>query len=819
MKQLEEQKKRRLEEPEAANSTSPNTVAKHEKDEMRRILDEEQPRASDSEEYFGNIPTETEQDSSPERVPRRRRHHHHHQPRHHHDAGKSDKTDIPDYETHAKHGQYTSRTHEDSATSETNGDLVSLVNEDSSKVLLWLRGYGGGGSEKRILLSEDRLISLLQAFKEGSYLQKPEINWVPLEKLREAERRSSAAEEQIRYFEQLFNAGEGSESGGEEEQLRTVLTKSKTMDRHFAHMKKFAEDRHADLKRMYSNLSDRDVKIWRANSLSRVGMVSPEKAKKDLQEHENHKKRLVQVFTNYNELLRLVKVEHARRLEAENKTYQLASQLKRQTATLKRAEKVIKHTALSPVMFNNEAHLFNSRPAPHYNANFEDTIQAPSSPSHLNSSGRHSPFASSPSTPRQVGQAKSFDANMEKASNSRSNSPVPASHKHQTISKHLSYDLALDPPTSRDVSPSDPQVASSDAISDNHSKEFHEIENALIQEGRSKGFGDVDLYTEKKTVGKEETSWEYRHVHFDFNKAQNAAKPATFDLQCVSSLPDASRRTPCPDRSEGSSFTADEKRDLHDPNLLNESQARESPDIDNDRHLFGSAESIASYQEGQDKLNKQHGPMQVDSHLLISPRSPLKLAVPIASLPGLELAEKNASPRSPVKLAPSQLDPEVLSIPEIKMAEERTRLEALDNPHKSAGVPRADVAASNKQQGTDDQRRNVASSDDVAERRPNEHRSDVSTTDDVAASKAPNVAGHVDSARSPDKKPKGVQPAKSTFDLQRRVAAIEAGNVARTLHGQVKQRRRLLLIQVVLFGAACLWGLSPISWQSSLPPT
>ncbi|KAI5062397.1 hypothetical protein GOP47_0022936 [Adiantum capillus-veneris] len=820
MKQVEDQKKFRLAEQEAAHALSPNTTAKYEKDKMRRILDEKKPRAS--EEYLENIPTESERDTSPGRVPRRRRHHYH---RHHHDPSETGK-DTTDYESYG----HTSRANKDPATSEINGDPISLVNEEPSTILQWLRGYGGGETEKRIILSEDRIMSLLQAFQEGTSLQKPK-NWVPLERLREAERRSSAAEEQIRHFEQIFNVGEGSESGGEEEQLRSVLTKSKTMDHHFAHMKKFAEDRHADVRRTYSSLSDRDVKIWRANSASRIGMVSPEKAKKELQEHENHKKRLVQVFTNYNELLRLVKVEHARRVEAENKTYQLASQLKRQTATLKRAEKVIKHTALSPIMFN-ESHSLNSRSAPHDNANYETNpstiLQAPSSPSHMSSYG----FASSaPSTPRH--HSKSFNGNIGKASNSKSGSPVLMSgHNHQMISKHLSYDLAVDQPSSREISPPHSRYSTSDLIADNHSKEFQEIEDALIEEGRSKGFGDVDLYTEKKTVGKEETCWEYRHVHFDFNKAGNAERSANLDV--VSNQPNPGRRTPSPGRSEGSSFTTDEKRDLHEPTSTNERDSHDL-DLDDDCHLLSSAQSIASYREGQVKLNQQDetdhqsGAAQGDSHLPITnSRSPLKLSI---GSPCPKLAD-GASPRSPTKVAetsssprsPLKLDPEVFSIPEIKMAEERNRIRALEAPQKKAEevavLPRDDVAAS----GRGERRSDVATSDDMAASKENdvaasrrdEHRSDV---DDLAVLNVHDMASHTNLLHSHDKRLKYVQPSKSSFNLQRRVAAIEARNVAHMLHRQVKQRRRLLLIQVVVFATACLWGLSPISWQSSLPPT
>lgn len=830
MKQVDEQKKRQLAEHETIHPPSPDNIGKSEMDEMRRILKEKSPR--DSEEYFKNIPTESERDSSPERVPRRKKHHHHH--RHHHNNIEA-KSDYTDKELHTDYD--TSSSYRDSSfiSSEINGDLKSLAIEDPSKVLDWLRGYGGIEPEKRIVLSEDRILSLLQALREGTFSANEGLmqqeNWVPMEKLREAERRSSAAEEQIRYFEQFFNMREGFESGtDQDEQIRTVLTKSKTMDRHFAHMKKFAEDRHADLKRMYSNISDRDVKTWRANiSPSRSGLVSLEKATKDLQEHENHKKRLVQVFSNYNELIRLLKAEHAKRVDAENKSFQLTSQLKRQTATLKKAEKVIKQTALSPIVFN-ESHSFNSR-APNF-ANFDRNSMQASPSSYHNNSDRQSPSFSSPSTPLASSALSGLHSQPNFGKNhpdrdsrgapplhskslnntgkitlrtSSNSSPTPS---NQAISKQLIYDVALHPPPSRDVSPAaHSRLPTSELITENHRKEFQELENALIEEGRSKGFSDVDLYSEKKIIGKEETCWEYRHVHFDFTKPNQLPnghperRPASpnscreaLDLTCVSNLP-TSRRTTSPGRSEGSLFTEDKFDNL------------QQSASDDDGHLLSS---IASYREGLERLNSTE-----ESKQMVSPSSPLKLDT------------CSSSPSSPLKLdscpAPAslslKLDSGLFSIPDVQSAKERSKLEAAVADEKSAKKnavqqPGTDMAEDDGAENGD----LAGFLDDVAEK--------VGDTRSKSSSKAKSdMAVHVDmqanglkQMRSGHISSKHIRP-KSTSDLHRRVAAIEAGHAAHLLHSHVKRRRRLVLIQVVLFSAALIWGIFPLSLHSLPPPT
>ncbi|KAH7277112.1 hypothetical protein KP509_39G035000 [Ceratopteris richardii] len=596
MSQLEQQKKRCLIEDAGGNMPDTEAMAMLEKEQMKRLIADRKPR--DSEEYMnGNTTTEESEVESSAKISGKGSQDH---PQQLH--SETDEKNDREYDSNGERFLYRSSTDSDGNhhvqdNTGLYGNLKSLVNEEPAKVLDWLRGEDREmEKEKRILLSKDRILSLLQAFKdggngkEGSGAAFNRDDWVPAERLREAERRSSIAEEQIKYFEELFNARDCSSESESEEQLRGALTKAKTMERHFAHMRKFADDKHSDLKRRYSSIisaaREGTKPSWSIISRDhKIGYMNEEKAKKELQDYENQRKRLVQVYSTYNELLKIVKVEHAKRKQAQTKTVQLTSQLERHTATLKRAERVIKHAALKPSLDAfHEPLLSRSQSGlshdPHLSAFSTTNLR-----SSLNSQ-RRSPspngFVSFPASASATHQPYTFHDHMDRPRSratspapsvyhhdhhhadrpdSRASSPTPTGHYHHQQIHHNSTQRQLSndgefanfqngfseasSPRASSAAPLDRSRLSSTGSDlvvpeQRRRKEFQELEDALIQEGRSKGFADVNLYTEKKVVGKEETCWEYRHVHFDFNKSQTGSEGHHDEVESKAAAPSAS---------------------------------------------------------------------------------------------------------------------------------------------------------------------------------------------------------------------------------------------------------------------------------------
>ncbi|KAH7366408.1 hypothetical protein KP509_18G076900 [Ceratopteris richardii] len=422
----------------------PEDVSKAEMDEVKKILQEQRGSSDDF------VHPETERESSPERQ-------------------------------HKMDWQFL----RDSNDSEVFG-LSMIKNENPSTVLNWLKATDDDISNQ-VAVSEGRTISLLQAMiKKNNAVSRDSTSslqddFVPRERVMEAERRSSIAEEQIRQFEELIKAAEG---GYGDDQLRALLSRSKSMERHFNHLKKFADDKHSELKRLHS-IQDKDI----LKGGSPQGGGTAEKIKKEIQEHANHKKRLMQVYKMYLEVLQFLKFEHSKRMEAETKTQLLTSQIKRHSAALKKAEKVIKDSALSPIMPKDA-----------------------SSPRGLNTS--------------ECRNSSSFPSGFHSPRTALSRNPSP-----------------------------EPGIvlSNSELIAQNHRKEFEELENALIQEGRSKGFADVDLYSEKKTIGKRDTCWEYKHVHLDFVRSNHAKDPSAERCLEASNSP-STRRALSPKQSGAAIF-------------------------------------------------------------------------------------------------------------------------------------------------------------------------------------------------------------------------------------------------------------------------
>ncbi|KAI5078085.1 hypothetical protein GOP47_0007909 [Adiantum capillus-veneris] len=780
MKQIEEQKRRQIE-----GEQEPVDIAKAEMEEMKKILQE---RRRSSDEYF--VPTDTEGDSSPERDSK-----------------------MKDY-------SFDRQLQKVSPESEVNQfDLIKI--ENPSTVLDWLRA--ADDSSNNIVVSEYRILSLLQAIKEGSAGivsgSSPGLqdDWVPMERLREAERRSSASEEQIRQFEGLLNAVEDS---GNDEQLRSVLSRSKTMERHFHHLKKFADDRHSELKKLHS-LQDKDtLKTWRP--YSGVTGVSPEKIRKDFQEHEHHKKRLMQVYSVYNELLKFLKIEHSKRVEAENRNQHLTSQIKRQTATLRKAEKVIKQSALSPLMpaepylFRHEMRSPSPMPSGMHTPRMESYLVQPSPfmrdhPSEAGE-GDHDHFVHLDSENRGVPTLQRIKTPV------RSNIIAATPSPHQTVTKQLTYDLALEQALSRNPSPEPGTVLSnSNLIAQNHKKEFEELERALIDEGKSRGFADVDLYSEKKVVGREETCWEYRHVHLDFIRPDQprSASPSTsqgletLNLHSLNTLP-ISKRTASPSRSDGVIF---EENHSHPSTKFGSS--RSVAGTDHGPREFCPLEIVADEHHRHQQQIK-HGPSSFNPMRSTSAKEQesetskkqIKVYRRIQSFPA-KIAD---SFHSKICHDPSDVTSHAaVGTLEVESCDDETH-DALDEMWVDVAKEElwSDAVREEDWADTAD-----AHSDDVTKIKQTKKDDMALRGSDIDNQKK---GGDYPSSRDPSVDAQRGQSAPDgnrAFDLRQRIAAVECGHAAQRLREQVKRRRWLLALQVFLLMVALLWSAT---WRGSVPP-
>ncbi|MCO5581711.1 hypothetical protein L7F22_035600 [Adiantum nelumboides] len=810
MEQIEGQKRRRIEEEQ-----DPMDIAKAEMEEMKKILQEQRRSSS---EYL--VPTDTERESSPERKSKRRDH---------------------QFDRHLQ------KVYPDSDV-KNHFDFVKI--ENLTKVLDWLKA-ADDSSNNRIVVSEYRTLSLLQAIKEGASgivrgpLPGTQEDWVPVERLREAERRSSAAEEQIRQFEGLLNAAEDSVS---DEQLHSVLARSKTMERHFHHLRKFADDRHSELKKIYS-LQDKDtLKTWRPYS-----GVSPEKMRKDFQEHEHHKKRLMQVYSVYIELLKFLKIEHSKRVEAYNRNQHLASQIKRQTTTLRKAEKVIKQSALSPLIETESSFFRHQERSP---SPTPSGIHTPRMEVH---SMQPSPFmhTSPPGAEEDDHFIRLDSANhgmpilQQTKTPGRSSVIATSPSPHQTVTKQLTYDLALEQAVSRNPSPEPGTVLSnSNLIAQNHKKEFEELERALIDEGKSRGFADVDLYSEKKIVGKEETCWEYRHVHLDFirsNQVRSASSPTPQDpeilnLHTLSNLP-ISKRTASPSRSEGAVF---EEKQCHPS-----TSAGYSKSADGCLREFGPLESLAERHQQQikqgltslkpssntvakeqdSKINKkqikvyrriQSSPAKIteSSHMEIyyDPHAKLSDLTSHTSVGTLEDeffedVAHSALDEMWVDVAKEELWSDAAR--EADWADiEDTRL---DDLMENKLTSKADTADAHLDDLTDKHTKKADTAHDHDFTENKQRKKDdmalkgVNIEDQKSGADYPSRSDPVLDAQRGQSASDGTRPS----DLQQRISAVEFGHEVHRLQVQVKRSRWLLVLQVCLLMGTVLWSAT---WQGSVPP-
>ncbi|MCO5550450.1 hypothetical protein L7F22_003937 [Adiantum nelumboides] len=812
MKQIQDQKRRRIEEEQ-----DPMDIAKAEREEMKKILQE---RRRSSSEYL--VPTDTERDSSQER------------------------------ESEGKEYQFDRHLQKVYPDSDVKNHFDFLKIENLTKVLDWLKA-ADDSSNNRIVVSEYRTLSLLQAIKEGAYgiVRKPlpdaQEDWVPVERLREAERRSSAAEEQIRQFEGLLNAAEGS---GSDEQLHSVLARSKTMERHFHHLRKFADDRHSELKKNYS-LQDKDTsKTWRPYS-----GVSPEKMRKDFQEHEHHKKRLMQVYSVYNELLKFLKIEHSKRVEAYNRNQHLASQIKRQTTTLRKAEKVIKQSALSPLI-ETESSFFR-----HQERSPSPTPSGIHTPRMEVYSMQPSPFMrTSPGAEEDDHFMRLDSANhgmpvlQQIKTPGRSNVIATTPSPHQTVTKQLTYDLALEQAVSRNPSPEPGTVLSnSNLIAQNHKKEFEELERALIDEGKSRGFADVDLYSEKKIVGKEETCWDYRHVHLDFirpNQVRSASSPIPQDpeilnLHILSNLP-ISKRTASPSRSEGAVF---EEKQCHPWTNAGYSKSadgclRESGPLENlaDQHqqqikqglisLKPVSNTIAKKQDSKINNKKQikvyrriqSSPAKIteSSHLEIyhDPHAKLSDSTSHTSVGNLEDeffedVAHDALGEMWVDVAKEELWSDAAR--EADWADiEDARLDdltenKLTSEEDTADAHLDDLTDTKKADTADDQLDDHDFTENKQRKKDDTALKGVNIEDQKIGADYPSRSDPVLDAQRGQSASDGTRPS----NLQQRIAAVEFGQEAHRLQAQVKRSRWLLVLQVCLLMGTLLWSAT---WQGSVPP-